>query len=200
MKTKNILLVILGVFLTISSVNAEYKIYHNIEDFEKGKWAVCEAATDGCNNYFMNNGKVAWGTLMVCWNDFKPEWSCTKFKDNIMTTKMITNTDMEMISIENTSTKVLSENDQNFYNTIKNRLDTKYQNIVSKGVTKIELKLSQYSSVKADRVNKTVINRIETLISQLLIKYPQDIALPAKANNLYLTLTMLKFELMQSNY
>jgi hypothetical protein len=32
------------------------------------------------------------------------------------------------------------------------------------------------------------------------MKYPQDIALPAKANNLYLTLTMLKFELMQLDY
>jgi hypothetical protein len=39
-------------------VNAEYKIYDNVLDFEKAKGEVCEAATDGCNNYFMTNGKV----------------------------------------------------------------------------------------------------------------------------------------------
>jgi hypothetical protein len=197
-----------------------------MEDFEKEKGAVCEAATDGCNNYFMNDWKVAWGTLMACEPSFKPEWTCTKFKDNVMTTKMITTTAVETTGMvwsdkdengciwsawytwsdtKNKCTRSwevnkLWENDQNFYDTIKSRLDSKYQSIINKGVEKIELKLSKYTSVKADRINKALIDRVETLISQLLMKYPQDIALPAKANNLYLTLTMLKFELMQLSY
>jgi hypothetical protein len=55
MKTKNILLFVLATILTLTSVNADYRIYNNMEDFEKEKGAVCEAATDGCNNYFMND-------------------------------------------------------------------------------------------------------------------------------------------------
>jgi hypothetical protein len=29
-----------------------------MEDFEKYQGEVCEAATDGCNSYFMSDGKV----------------------------------------------------------------------------------------------------------------------------------------------
>ena len=93
----NILLIIAGLLLTLSWVNADYRIYDKVEDFEAAKWAVCEAATDGCNNYFMSNWKVMWGTLMACWPDFKPEWTCTKFKDNVMTTKSIPTTTSENI-------------------------------------------------------------------------------------------------------
>ena len=42
-----------------------------------------------------------------------------------------------------------------------------------------------------------IIERIEKRISELLMKYPQDIALPKLINDKYLTFTLLKFELMR---
>lgn len=72
----------------ITWVNADYKVFDNQLDFEKSMWAVCEAATDWCNSYFMQDWKVAWWTLMYCeWK--KVEWTCTKYKEWVMTTKSI---------------------------------------------------------------------------------------------------------------
>lgn len=198
MKTTNkLLLWVVTGLLTLSWVNADYKIYDNVSDFEKEKGAVCEAATDGCNNFFMNDGKVAWGTLMACPAEQKIEWTCTKYKDNVMTTKMLpTTTNDEMVeNMEITSN--LSENDQNFYNTIKNRLDIKYQNAVDKIMLSFDKKLSKFSNNKQDIIKKIMIEKIENKISDMLLQYPQDIALPKKVNNRYLTYTLLKFELMK---
>lgn len=198
MKTTNkLLLWVVTGLLTLSWVNADYKIYDNVSDFEKDKGAVCEAATDGCNNFFMNNGKVMWGTLMACPEEQKIEWTCTKYKDNVMTTKMLpTTTNLEMVeNMEVTSN--LSENDQNFYNTIKNRLDIKYQNAVGKIMISFDKKLSKFSNDKQNIIKKIMIEKIENKISDILLQYPQDIALPKKVNNRYLTYTLLKFELMK---
>lgn len=198
MKTTNkLLLCVVTGLLTLTWVNADYRIYDNVSDFEKEKGAVCEAATDGCNNFFMNNGKVMWGTLMACPEEQKIEWTCTKYKDNVMTTKMLpTTTNHEMVeNMEVTSN--LSENDQNFYNTIKNRLDIKYQNAVDKIMLSFDKKLSKFSNDKQDIIKKIMIEKIENKISDILLQYPQDIALPKKVNNRYLTYTLLKFELMK---
>lgn len=196
MKTKNkLLLLSIVTLLTISSTSADYRIYDNMSDFEKDKWAVCEAATDGCNNYFMNNWKVMWGTLMACPAEQKIEWTCTKFKDDVMTTKIITTTNVIENTIANKSS--LSENDQNFYNTIQKRLDSKYQNAINKIVINFENKLSKYSQSKQDRIKILMVEKIESKISHLLLQYPQDIALPKSVNNKYLSYTLLKFELMK---
>lgn len=84
---KKITIILFWIILAwLSLVSAEYRIYDNKADFEKEKWAICEAATDWCNSYFMQDGKVAWWTLMYC-ADKPIERSCTKFKDWVMTTK-----------------------------------------------------------------------------------------------------------------
>lgn len=67
------------------SVNAEYVIYTDMSEFEAAKWDICESATDGCNTYFMTDWKVMWWTKMYCENH-TPEWSCTKYKENTITT------------------------------------------------------------------------------------------------------------------
>lgn len=212
MKTKNILLFVLALFISLSWVNAEYRIYTTVGDFEKAKWNICEAATDGCNNYFMSDGKVMGWTRMACKPNFKPEWTCTKFKENsittmgitttsIKTTKEVQTTDLiETTSIETTAVKILSQNDQNFYETIQKRLDSKYKNTVKIVLKKYKINLSKYSSIKAMRINENLIKKVDAVISKILMKYPQDIALPTKANNIYLTYTLLKFELMQLEY
>ena len=143
----------------------------------------------------MSNGKVMAGTRKACPVEQKIEWTCTEYKDDIMTTKMITTTNIIENNIANKSS--LSENDQNFYNTIQNRLDSKYQDVINKIVINFENKLSKYSQIKQNRIKKLMVERIESKITHLLLQYPQDIALPKSVNNKYLSYTLLKFELMK---
>jgi hypothetical protein len=47
-----------GVITTKVLPNNDERVYDNVEDFEKYEGKVCEFATDGCNNYFITDGKV----------------------------------------------------------------------------------------------------------------------------------------------
>jgi len=90
----------------------------------------------------------------------------------------------------------LSENDQGFYNTIQTRLSNRYQIIIAESIWAYQLRLAQYSTEKQIKINKRIIIRVEDKISELLMQYPQDTALPESANNKYLAYSLLKFELM----
>ena len=175
-------------FMWISfQTNAEYIVYDNVSDFEKAKWEICEAATDGCNNFFLTDGKVIWGTKMFC-QDHKVEWTCTKMKEWMMTTLSLPTT----TSIETNS---VSENDINLYKYLRKTLKLSYQNRVDLLIKKIEAKAVKMPSTTQEIYYDKWINKIELLISKLLLKYPADIALPKKANNIYQILELLKLEI-----
>ena len=235
---KNTFMSLVALFLAIWSTSAEYVIYDKVEDFENAKWSICEAATDWCNNYFLKDWKVAWWTRMACKPDFKPEWSCTKFKEDVITTKafpVTTSVDTEEAPVACTMeympvcwvdwitygnkcwaekwAKVeiayeweckkkweLSENDNNFYLTIKDRLDAKYQDWVNNVLVKYEKLLSKYSDSKKSKINELMVEKMEEKITKFLLKFPQDKALDKKDNDKYLFYTLLKFELMKLNY
>lgn len=230
---KIIFILIISLFL-VAWTNAEYRIYNNVEDFEKDKWAICEAASDGCNNYFMTDWKVMWWTRMYC-ADHTPEWTCTKFKENTITTMsldIIEENNVVICTMEYApvcwvawktySNRCLAENaakvevnyewacrikkelssinDQKFYDTIKNRLDIKFQKSIDKAIIKYERNLDKYSDSKKKKLNDIIITRVENKISDLLMQYPADIELPKTVNDKYLTFTLLKFELMKLEF
>ena len=241
MKTKNILLSIIVMVLTISYVSAEYRIYDNVEDFESAKWSICETATDGCNTFFMTDGKVAWWTRMYCANH-TPEWNCTKFKENSISTMALPVTTSENITTTTNDepvactmeyapvcwidgktysnrcgaekwakievayegkckTNILSDNDLSFYNSIKEgKLDQKYQEWINNTIIKYNKLINKYTSEKQKKINSLMIKKIEKKISNFLLKFPQDKGLSEKDNNIYLTYTLLKFELMKLEF
>lgn len=269
MKIKNIFITTAVLAFSLSSVSAEYVVYDNVSDFEVAKWSVCEAATDGCNSYFMTDWKVMWWTKMYC-ADTKVEWTCTKYKDDIMTTTAVTtasvdaNTestiywkitkiedgkDWKQVYITTSSwieysTAVslndeivnkelgiklwnsvivyysekldwmnlligdkikivwvwLSDNDESFYNSIKSKLDSKYQNKVNDLVIKYDKIISKLSFKNKVKINNLFIDKLETKISEFLSKFPQDKWLSESDNNVYLTLSLLKLELMKLNF
>lgn len=90
-------------------------------------------------------------------------------------------------------------NDENFYNHIKANLSKKAQQKVWIVLKKYETRISKFSKIKKQEVNNNVITALENEINKLLMKYPQDIALPESANNAYFTITLLKMEIEKLN-
>ncbi|MCT4617400.1 MAG: hypothetical protein N4A38_04280 [Candidatus Gracilibacteria bacterium] len=91
--------------------------------------------------------------------------------------------------------KEISENDKNFYNHIKDTLDKKYSDLEQKLIKQIEAKTGRMSKSIKQKYLNDFVNKLENLISGHLAKYPQDTALPEKANNIYLTLELLKLDI-----
>lgn len=194
MKMRNTLLTIGVIALGLTSVGAEYVTYDTAEKFEKAKGEMCEVATDGCNTYFMVNGKVWGGTLMACKEDFKPQWTCKESKEGMITTTAIE------FEAEKTFPGGLSENDYNFYLSIKKSLNQKYQNHVNKMVSEYLNKLDKYSNSKKSKINDKVVVKLDDKIAKFLSKFPQDAGLADKDNNKFLMLELLKFELQQLDF
>lgn len=163
--------------LEVTTTSADTKkVYSTQADFLQAEGKTCEVATDGCNTVQIWNGQAGASTMMYCEHIYgegqQEQWSCLK------------------------EVGVLSKNDQGFYETIQKRLDAKMQKQVQKVVQDYKKALSKIEKEKQKEVHAKAISRVEDSIFNLLNKYPQDIALPAKVNNQYLALSLLKFELM----
>lgn len=96
----------------------------------------------------------------------------------------------------------LSQNDQSFYNKIQTELGTNFVNSVEIAIWKYEdnMQVQGLSENEKMAKNKTVVEKIETLIAELLMKYPQDRTLPKNINQRYFVLSYLKFELMMLDF
>ena len=92
--------------------------------------------------------------------------------------------------------KLLSDNDWSFYNSIQTQLTDTQREKVASITTKFSTLLEKIPEARQERLKKRFAEIIETKISKMLLKYPQDIALPAKADGLYKTLSFLKFQVI----
>lgn len=178
---KNIILLTLAILLLLTTSVASGEIgwdktrsmntnkYSTAEEFLEAEWNVCIKATDGINIITVKNWEFWISTFAYIET---PEYSCINYK--------------------------LSDNDMSFYNTVKNRIDLNYVQKVDKAIVQYEtrMKMLRWSDERRIEAHEQLIERVETMISDSLIKYPQDIALPKKANNKYLKITLIKFELM----
>jgi len=133
---------------------------------------------------------------MYCENH-KVEWTCKKYKENSISTMSIATTSfLDEVNTTPAPEDKLSVNDRNFYNSIKEtKLEEKYQERVNKVLAKYSARLEKLPENKRKNINEKSVKFLEKKISQILMQYPQDIALTEKINNLYLMLTLLKFEM-----
>lgn len=155
--------------LSIGAVSASENTYDTAEAFLKAEWKLCLTATDGINVITVENGKFGISTLAYTPD---PKYSCTKYK--------------------------LSDNDMSFYTHTKKQIDTSYVEKVDTAISRYDtkMKMLRWSDERRKEVHEALIERVEVMISDLLLSYPQDTALPEKANDTYLKLTLIKFELM----
>lgn len=96
----------------------------------------------------------------------------------------------------------LSQNDQNFYNKIQTSFGARFESAVDTALTKYEANMDAMwlDMVEKQAKNKAVIEKVETMTTEILVKYPQDTALPANVNQRYFVLSYLKFELMMLDF
>lgn len=187
--------------------------YTTAEDFLAAEWYTCEVATDGCNTITVRDGKFGISTMRYCEQD--PIYSCTQQRQEIKVCTMeyapVCGVDAATYSNSCMAGDVevayewvceakdnLSENDRNFYNQIQTQLDEDYVVRVEKviGAYAENMKRKRWARERMLEAHDSMIERVDTMISKLLMKYPQDIALPERANERYLKLSLIKLSLM----
>lgn len=154
---------------TITKSLSTKKTYTSAQAFLEAEGKMCETATDGINVIMLENGEFTLSTLAYIEN---PEYSCTKYK--------------------------LSDNDMNYYQTLKTQIDSAYVLRVEKEISKYEKiqKMKKWSDQARLEAHQETIDRAEDLIFEIIMRYPQDIALPTSVNKTYSKLQLIKFELM----
>lgn len=172
--------IIVALLMNISLTSAELgwettrsllsnSVYSSKEAFLEAEWKFCNTATDGINVILLKNGEFTISTMAFTPN---PEYSCTSYK--------------------------LSDNDMNFYNTIQGKLGDDFLNKLEGSIVSYEerMRILRWSDEKRGEAHEQNIQKAEEMIFNLLLKYPQDIALPKNINDLYLKISLVKFELM----
>lgn len=154
-------------------------------EFERIHGPTCSVATDGCNTFKIKNWKIFAWTKKLC---NKPvTWYCTKQKIN---NELLTQTETW-----------LSFNDLNFHKKITKSLWKKYINKIDKSVQDYKKRIEEKRNLEQIlKLNNKIEAKIEKKIWELLMKYPQDISLPKKANKRYFVLKYLSFELQKYWY
>lgn len=147
------------------------KVYPTSDAFLKAEGNTCKQATDGCNYIQVLNGKLGASTLMMCEPKKQNQWSCLMEHGE------------------------LSENDQNLYNHLKNTLPAKSVKQIDTFMKKYKENLTKFTQAKKLEMNTKNISVIDQKISNILMKYPQDKALPKKVNEVYLTLQLIQLEM-----
>lgn len=96
----------------------------------------------------------------------------------------------------------LSQDDRALYEKIQSEFGLSFLKTVDKAIDGYEERMNmlRFSKEKKLESHEQVIEKIENLIQELLVQYPQDAVLPKGTNQRYLVLSYIKFELMMINF
>ncbi len=100
------------------------------------------------------------------------------------------------------NSKTLSQNDRKFYEKIQQDFGPSFVNSVDRSLEEYTDRMNMFRWSEAKKVEShgQIIMKVETMIQELLMKYPQDSKLPKEVNQRYLVLTYLKFELIMLDF
>ena len=89
----------------------------------------------------------------------------------------------------------LSKNDQKKYDVLKSRVALKDQKAITNFVSTYETKLKKLDIEKQEKLNKTMISKVDVKLNTILEKLPQDSKMDKKTTSMYYFLTLLELEL-----
>lgn len=165
-----------GIMATTMLAPITYASYDSKEDFEFTEGQICETATDGVNTFMMKDAQVFAGTKIWYPDDFEPEWQCLSYVSDSITS--------------------WSQSDKNEFNTLLDRTSDSDKAIIAGWVEKVENILMKYPESKRDMLQDQILESIDTAIFKLVIKYPQDIALPDSASRIYDILRLFRYAIV----
>lgn len=165
-----------GIMATTMLAPITYNTYETQTDFESTEGQICESATDGVNTFMMKEGKVFAGTKVGYPEDFTAEWKCNSY----------------------VSDRIIgwSQSDKNEFNTLLERTSDSDKTIIAGGVIKVENILNKYPESKRDMLEDQILESIDTAIFEMIMKYPQDIALPDAASRIYNILKLFRYAIV----
>lgn len=167
MKIRIVSLFTLATLMIPFSVSA--MTYDTLDDFLTAEWKVCSVGADGINVFMLKNGNVP---IIADAYTLNPEYSCTEYK--------------------------LSEDDRDFYNSVRSMLGSSYTQRVDKAIMKYydTINMSDLSEEEKLQKHEQIIKRVETMIFNLVSKYPEDSVPPVAIRDKYMKLQLIMFELM----
>ncbi len=156
-----------------------YKEYSSQDAFENAEGYICKSATDGVNTFMMSDGEAGASTRIGYPEDFTPTWKCKSYiADEIA---------------------AWSQSDKNEYNTLLDRVSDAEMKKINTTIDKVDMLLLQFPVAKRDIVLDTILEYIDTTLFNIVLSYPQDIALPDDVYPVYNMLRLLRYELMLQN-
>jgi len=171
-----------------------YVVYWKIIKIENWK--------DGQQIYIKTNNWNEYNTAVSFWDTILNEniglylWNRIKiyYTDQVAAMNLLIWNKVEIVS------RWLSENDMNLNKVLKKDLDHKFQSKVNTILYKYLNLVDWYTNEKKQAINNRVVDKLENKISSMLMKYPQDIALPREVNAIYLTYELLNQELRKLDF
>lgn len=150
--------------------------YETSEELLQVEGQICRSATDGVNIFVISDAQLGASTRMGYPENFVAEWKCNAY----LTQDMM----------------LWSENDRNRFNSLLKNTPQEQKSLVALTVTKIQNYINSQPMVLQEKYMDAVLELIDSKKMEIILSYPQDIALPEEFSNVYNMLTLLRFTLM----
>lgn len=182
------------VSITKNSITAPYK-YWKITKIENWK--------DGQNIYITTDKNEIYSTAVSIHDRVDDKWNNWLYlgsKIKIFYYDEVEKMNLLIWDVVEVVTDWLSENDENFLRSLEKEINKTYKEKINTILIKYEKDLNKIDSEKAIKKHNKILNKVDTIISNFLMEFPQDIGLPKKDAERFSKLSYLHLKLMKIDF